>query len=116
MNDRRSSHHHHTRQTFEEKYRALENELKRKNDTIESLRNEFNDTSHHQNDLSRSSIDQSVGVLLLLHSKRIPSGSFKFVRNGSQRSSATSSNWHVLVSITDLSYDDQRFLSLDQRS
>jgi hypothetical protein len=38
MTDRRSSHHHHTRQTFEEKYRTLENELKRKNDTIYALK------------------------------------------------------------------------------
>jgi hypothetical protein len=61
MSDRRSSNHHHrTRQTFEEKYRALENELKRKNDTINSLKTEFIDTSYHQNDLSHSSIDQSV--------------------------------------------------------
>jgi len=65
MSDRRSfqhhhQHHHHTRPTFEEKYRALENELKRKNDTIDSLRNDFLDTSHHPNDLSRSSMDQSV--------------------------------------------------------
>jgi hypothetical protein len=66
MSERRSSHHHHnhhllqTRQSFEEKYRVLENELKRKNDTIDTLRNELIDTSQHQNDLSRSSIDQSV--------------------------------------------------------
>jgi hypothetical protein len=60
MSDRRSSNHHRTRQTFEEKYRALENELKRKNDTINSLKTEFIDTSYHQNDLSHSSIDQSV--------------------------------------------------------
>lgn len=60
MNDRRSSHHHH-RQTFEEKYRTLENELKKKNQTIELLRNEFNDTSQQQqHDLSRSSFEQSV--------------------------------------------------------
>ncbi|CAF0879357.1 unnamed protein product [Rotaria sp. Silwood1] len=85
MSDRRSSHHHHhhhhhPRQTFEEKYRVLENELKRKNDTIDSLRNESIDTSH-QNDLSRSScapVEQS------------------FVRNTSQRSSANS-NWNVLT-------------------
>ena len=58
MSDRRSSHQH--RQTFEEKYRALENELKRKNQAIESLRNDFLDTSQHQNDLSRSAMEQSV--------------------------------------------------------
>lgn len=60
MSDRRSSHYRHGRQTFEEKYRALENELKRKNDTIDSLKNDFIDTSYQQNDISRSSIDQSV--------------------------------------------------------
>jgi hypothetical protein len=61
MSDRRSSHHHHhIRHSFEEKYRALENELKRKNETLDSLRNDYIDTSQHQNDLSRSSIDQSV--------------------------------------------------------
>jgi hypothetical protein len=61
MTDRRSSNHYRTKQTFEEKYRALENELKRKNDTIDSLKTEFIDTSYHQNDLSHSSIvDQSV--------------------------------------------------------
>ena len=40
MSDRRSSshHHHHHRPTFEEKCRALENELKRKNETIIELR------------------------------------------------------------------------------
>ena len=47
MSDRHTSHHHHnhnhhrhrhSRQTFEEKYRILDNELKRKNDTIDSLR------------------------------------------------------------------------------
>ncbi len=65
MSDRRSSHHHHIRHSFEEKYRALENELKRKNETLDSLRNDYIDTSQHQNDLSRSSIDQSV---IYLHS------------------------------------------------
>lgn len=84
MSDRRSSHHHHhhhhpPRQSFEDKYRLLENELKRKNDAIDSLRyarqckyspiiyylsirNETIDTSN-QNDLSRSSCnpaEQSV--------------------------------------------------------
>lgn len=47
MSDRRSFHHHHhrhhhQRQSFEEKYRVLENELKRKNDTMDSLRYETN--------------------------------------------------------------------------
>jgi len=62
MSDRRSRHYqyHQTRPTFEEKYRALENEIKRKNDSIDSLKNDFIDTSQHQHDLSRSSIDQSV--------------------------------------------------------
>lgn len=60
MNDRRSApYYHRTRQTFEDKYRALENEIKRKNDTSDLL-----DTSQHPNDLSRSSIEQSVGFLL----------------------------------------------------
>lgn len=101
MSDRRSSHHHHhhQRQSFEEKYRTLENELKRKNQAIESLRNDFIDTSQHQNDLSRSSMEQSVSDI----SSRInntPSSfsSFKFIRNGSQRSSINS-NWHSLVRI-----------------
>ncbi len=61
MSDRRSSHHHHhPRQSFEDKYRALENEIKRKNETIDTLRNELIDTSQHQSDISRSSMDQSV--------------------------------------------------------
>jgi hypothetical protein len=63
MSDRRSSHHRHPRTTFEEKFRALENELKRKNDTVDSLKNELIDTSFHQNDLSRSSLDQSVKII-----------------------------------------------------
>lgn len=68
MNDRRSSHHHHhhQRQTFEEKYRTLENELKKKNQTIELLRNEYNDTSQVQpHDLSRSSFEQSVQIIFI---------------------------------------------------
>ncbi|CAF0993242.1 unnamed protein product [Rotaria sordida] len=85
MSDRRSSHHHHhhhhhPRQTFEEKYRVLDDELKRKNNTIDSLRNESIDTSH-QNDLSRSS-----GVL----------AEQSLVRNNSQRSN-NNSNWNVLA-------------------
>ena len=91
MNDRRSSHHH--RQTFEEKYRTLENELKKKNQTIDLLRNEFNDTSQQQHDLSRSSFEQSVSQILFILSLL---SFIQFVRNGSQRSS-TNSNWHVLV-------------------
>jgi hypothetical protein len=101
MSDRRSYHHHHnTRQTFEEKYRTLENELKRKNETIDSLRNEYADTSQHQHDLSRSFIDQSVRdfpILILYFSLS------KLVRNGSQRSN-TSSNWNALVRIGFISY------------
>ncbi|CAF3086689.1 unnamed protein product [Rotaria socialis] len=85
MSERRSSHHHHhhhhrPRQTFDEKYRVIENELKRKNDTIDSLRNDTIDISH-QNDLSHSSctpVDSS------------------FIRNVSLRSNA-SSNWNSLT-------------------
>ncbi|CAF3801044.1 unnamed protein product [Rotaria magnacalcarata] len=85
MSERRSSHHHHhhhhrPRQTFDEKYRVIENELKRKNDTIDSLRNDTIDISH-PNDLSHSSctpVDSS------------------FIRNVSLRSN-TSSNWNSLA-------------------
>ena len=82
MTDRRSSHHHHSRhsrQTFEEKYRVLEDELKRKNDSLrysifhlnifysfmnydKIIRNESID----QHNLSHSSYmtnDQSVKVI-----------------------------------------------------
>ena len=41
MNDRHSCHHHHrqhARQTFEDRCQTLEDELKRKNDTIDALR------------------------------------------------------------------------------
>jgi hypothetical protein len=41
MSDRRSCHHHqrqHVRQVFDDRCRALDDELKRKTDTIDSLR------------------------------------------------------------------------------
>ncbi|CAF0832267.1 unnamed protein product [Rotaria sordida] len=77
MNDRCSCHHQqqHERQTFEDRCRVSENELKQKTDMSDKLRNEIV-LPNRQNDLSRStciSTEQSL----------------KFVRNTSQRSNSS---------------------------
>lgn len=84
MTDRRSYRHHfhqhELRRNFEDRCRTLEEELQRKNDSIDSIRNDLA-LSNQPADLSRSTC--------------LPAEQ-SFVRQGSQRSSV-SSNWNSLT-------------------